>query len=96
MTTAIHFFLVCPNPIDTVAMHKNVARVVLNSNRVTRITPIINKLFWLTIEDSLILKTASLVYSFLQTVYPKYFDACLSSCTSLYNSRRCQGDSELV
>ena len=48
------------------------ARIVSNPSRYTSITPILKKLHWLPVEHRSVLKTATLVYKFLHTGFPKY------------------------
>ena len=51
----------------------------------------LKKLHWLPVEQPMVFKTATLVYKFLHTGFPRYFAPLLSSYTSSY-STRCSKD----
>ena len=53
-------------------------------------TPVLNKLHWLPVEHHTVFKTATLVFRFLHTGFPKYFTPYLSSYSSSYTTRRSQ------
>ena len=50
----------------------------------------LKELHWLPVEQHMVFKTATLVYKFLHTGFPKYFAPYLSSYSSSYNTRRSQ------
>ena len=66
------------------------ARNVSNTSRYTSITPVLKKLNWLPVEQHIMLKTATLVYKFLHTGFPRYLAPYLSSYSSSYRTRRSQ------
>ena len=53
----------------------------------TSITPVLKKLHWLPVEHHSVLKTATLVYKFLHTGFPKYFAPYIYSNSSFYSTR---------
>ena len=66
------------------------ARIVSNTSRYASITPVLKKLHWLPVEQCMVYKTATLVYKFLHTGFPRYFAPYLSSYSSSYSTRRSQ------
>ena len=58
--------------------------------RYTSITPVLKKLHWLPVEQRTVFKTATLVYKYLHTGFPRYFAPYLSSYSSSYSTRRSQ------
>ena len=68
-------------------IQKSAARIVSNTSRYTSITPVLKKLHWLPVEQSIVLKTATLVYQYLHTGFSRYFSPYLSSYSSSYNTR---------
>ena len=75
----------------------NVFRTVLPESLLTprkysHITPVRKALHWLPIKYRSIFKTAVLVYKFLHSGNPKYFEPFLIPRHSAYNTRRSQSD----
>ena len=68
-------------------MQKSAARIVSNTSRYTSITPVLRKLHWLPVEQRMVFKTATLVYKFLHTGFPRYFAPYLSSYSNSYCTR---------
>ena len=68
-------------------IRNSAARIVSNTSKYTRITPVLKKLHWLPVEHRSVFKTATLVYKFLHTGFPKYFAPYISSCSSSYSTR---------
>ena len=66
------------------------ARIVSNTGRYTSITPVFKKLYWLPVEQCTVFKTATLVYKFLHTGFPRYFAPYLSSYSTSYSTRHSQ------
>ena len=64
--------------------------VASNASRYTSITPVLKNLHWLPVEHRSVFKTATLVYKFLHTGFPKYFAPYISSYSSSYSTRRSQ------
>ena len=54
-------------------IQNSATRIVQNTSRCTSITPVLKKLHWLPVEHRSVFKTATLVYKFLHTGFPKYF-----------------------
>ena len=71
-------------------IQNNAARIVSNTSRYTSITPVLKKLHWLPVEQRTVFKTATLVYKFLHTGFPRYFAPYLSSYSSSYGTRHSQ------
>ena len=69
---------------------KQLARIASNTSRYTSITPVLKKLHWLPVEQCIVFKTATLVYKYLHTGFPRYFAPYLSSYSSSYGNRRSQ------
>ena len=68
-------------------IQNSAARTVSNTTRYTSITPVFKKLHWLPVEQRTEFKTATLVYKFLHTGFPRYFGPYLSSYSSSYSTR---------
>ena len=68
-------------------IQNSAARIVSNTSRYTSIAPVLKKLHWLFVEQCTVFKTATLVYKFLHTGFPKYFAPYLSSYSSSYGTR---------
>ena len=71
-------------------IQNSAARIVSNTSRYTSITPVLKKLHYLPVELCSVFKTATLVYKFLHTGFPKYFAPYISSYSSSYSTRRSQ------
>ena len=71
-------------------IQNSAARIVSNTSRYTSITPVLKNLHWLPVQHRSVFKTATLVYKFLHTGFPKYFAPYISSYSSFYNTRRSQ------
>ena len=71
-------------------IQNSAARIVSNTSRYTSITCVLKKLHWLPVEQHMVFKTATLVYKFLHTGFPRYFAPYLSSYSSSYSTRRSQ------
>ena len=54
-------------------IQNSAVRIISNTSRYTSITPFLKKLHWLPAEHRSVFKTATLVYKFLHTGFPKYF-----------------------
>ena len=63
------------------------ARIVTNSCKYTRITPVLRKLHWLPIQFRSEFKLATRVYNFIHTGFPKYFAPHLSTYRTTYDTR---------
>ena len=71
-------------------IRNSAARIVTNSSKYTRITPVLRKLHWLPIQFRSEFKLATLVYKFIHTGFPKYLAPYLSTYHTTYNTRRSQ------
>ena len=54
-------------------IQNSAARIVSNTSRYTSLTPVLQKLHWHPVEQHTVFKTATLVYKFLLTEFPRYF-----------------------
>ena len=70
------------------SIHNSAARIVTNSCKYTRITPVLRKLLWLPVQFRSEFKLATLVYKFIHTGFHKYFTPHLSTYCTTYNTRR--------
>ena len=73
-------------------VQNSLARIVANTTKYSHITPVRKALHWLPIKYRSIFKTAMLVYEFLHSGNPKYFEPFLIPRHSAYNTRRSQSD----
>ena len=71
-------------------IQNSAARIVSNTSRYTSITPVLKKLHWLPVEQRTVFKTATLVYKYLHTGFPRYFAPYLSFYSSSYSTRHSQ------
>ena len=69
------------------SIQNSAARIVTNSSKYTRITPVLKKLHWLPIHFRSEFKLAILVYKFIHTGFRKYFAPHLSTYCTTYNTR---------
>ena len=73
-------------------VQNSLARIVANTTKYSHITPVRKALHWLPIKYCSIFKTAVLVYKFLHSGNPEYFEPFLIPRHSAYNTRRSQSD----
>ena len=52
-------------------IQNSAARIVSNTSQYTGITPVLKKLHWLPVEQRTVFKTATLVYRYLHTGFPR-------------------------
>ena len=71
-------------------VQNSLARIVANTTKYSHITAVRKVLHWLPIKYRSIFKTAMLVYKFLHSGNPKYFEPFLIPRHSAYNTRRSQ------
>ena len=69
------------------SIQKSAARIVINLNKYTRITPVLRKLHWPPVQFRSEFKLATLVYKFIHTGFPIYFAPYLSMYHTTYNTR---------
>ena len=72
------------------SIQNSAARIVTNSSKYTRITPVLRKLHWLPVKFCSEFKLATLVYKFIRTGFPKYFTRYLSTYHNTHNTRPSQ------
>ena len=86
--TATHFTGASPSSIYvTYSAFKIVQPELYQTPVDTSITPVLKKLHWLPVEQRTVFKTATLVYKYLHTGFPRYFAPYLSSYSSSYSTR---------
>ena len=73
-------------------VQNSLAIIMANTTKYSNITPVRKALLWLPIKYRSIFKTAMLVYKFLHSGDPKYFEPFLIPRRSAYNTRRSQSD----
>ena len=71
-------------------IQNSAVRIVSNTSRYTSVNPVLKKLHWLPVEQCTVFKTATLVYKFLHTGFPRYFAPYFSAYSSSYSTRRSQ------
>ena len=72
------------------SIQNSAARIVTNSGKYTRITPVLRKLHCLSIQFHSEFKLDTLVYKFIHTGFPKYYAPHLSTYCTTYKTRRSQ------
>ena len=77
-------------------VQNSLARIVANTTKYSHITPVIKSLHWLPIMHHSVFKTALLVYKFLHSGRPKYFEPFLKPRHSVYRTRRSQSEGVLL
>ena len=77
-------------------VQNSLARIVANATKSSHITPISRSLHWLPIMHRSVFKMALLVYKFLHSGHPKYFECFLKPRHSVYRTRRSQSDGMLL
>ena len=73
-------------------VQNSLARIVANTTKYSHITPVRKALHWLPIKYHSIFKTTMLVYKFLHSDNPKYFEPFLIPRHSAYNTCQSQSD----
>ena len=84
---AIFFSEVSPSSIYLNYNASKVVQLESNTSGYTSIIIVLKNLHWLPVEHCSLFKTATLVYKFLYTGFPKYFTPYLSSNSSAYITR---------
>ena len=77
-------------------VQNSLARIVANTTKYSHITPVRKSLHWLPIVHRSIFKVALLVYKFLHSGHPKYFEPFLKPRHSMYRTRRSQSQGVLL
>ena len=84
--------LSCFNLHKLQSIQNTLARIVTNHRRYAHVTPILKQLHWLPVKYRCMFKTATLVYKFLHSASPSYFQPYLSPSSSSYSTRRSHPD----
>ena len=88
--------LSCFNLHKLQSIQNTLARIVTNYRRYAHVTPILKQLHWLPVKYRCMFKTATLVYKFLHSGSPSYFQPCLSPSCSSYSTRRSHPDCQYL
>ena len=72
------------------------ARIFTNHRKYAHVTPILQKLHWLPVKYRCIFKTATLVYKFLHSGSPSYFEPFLSFSSCPYSTRHSHPDRQYL
>ena len=75
-------------------VQNSLARIVVNTTKYSHITPVRKSLHWFMHRS--VFKTALLVYKFLHSGHPKYFEPFLKARQSVYRTRRSQSEGVLL
>ena len=78
------------------SIQNTLARIVTNHGKCAHVTPILQKLYWLPVRYRCIFKTATLVYKFLHSGSPSYFEPFLSFSSCPYSSRHSHPDRQYL
>ena len=82
--------------LSLIFVNYSAGRILSITSRYASITPVLKKLHWLPFEHRSVFKTATLVYKFLHTGFPKYFAPCISSYSSSSSTRHSQSDGNFL
>ena len=82
--------LSCFNQHKLQSIQNTLARIVTNHRKYAHVTPILKQLHWLPVKYRC--KTATLVYKFLHSGSPSYFQPLLSLSSCSYSTRRSHPD----
>ena len=80
--------LSCFNLHKLQSIQNTLARIVTNHRKYAHVTPILKQLHWLPIKYRCMFKTETLVYKFLHSGSPSYFQPFLSLSSCSYSTRR--------
>ena len=78
------------------SIQNTLARIVTNHRKYAHVTAILQKLHWLPVKYRCIFKTATLVYKFLHSGSPSYFELFLSSSSCPYSTRHSHPDRQYL
>ena len=88
--------LSCFNLHKLQSIQNTLARIVTNHRRYAHVTPILKQLHWLPVKYRCMFKTATLVYKFLHSGSPSYFQPYLSPSSSSYSTTRSHPDCQYL
>ena len=69
-------------------IQNSAARIVTNISKYDHISPVLNSLHWLPVKYRCIFKTCMLVYKYLHSGLPNYFDSYIKRYSSSVRTRR--------
>ena len=84
--------LTCLNPHRLQSIQITLTRIVTNHRMYAHVTPILKQLLWLPVKYCCMFKTATLVYNFLHSGSPSYFEWFLSLSSCSYSTRHSHPD----
>ena len=85
--------LSCINQHKLQSIQNTLAHIVTNHRKYAHVTPILKQLHWLPVKDRCMFKTETLVYKFLHSDSPSYFQKPFLSLSSRsYSNRHCHPD----
>ena len=88
--------LSCFNLHKLQSIQNTLARIVTNHRRYAHVTPILKQLHWLPIKYRCMFKTATLIYKFLHSGSPSYFQPFLSLSSCSYSTRLSHPDRQYL
>ena len=88
--------LSCFNQHKLQSIQNTLAHIVTNHRKYAPVTPILKQLHWLPVKDRCIFKTATLMYKFLHSGYPSYFEPFLSLSSCPYSTRHSHQDRQYL
>ena len=78
------------------SIQNTLARIVTNHRKYAHVTPILKHLHWLPVKYRCMFKTATLVYKFLHSGSPSYFQPFLSLSSCSYSNRHSHRDHQYL
>ena len=78
------------------SIQNTLARIVTNHRKYAHVTPILKQHHWLPVKYRCMFKTATLVYKFLHSGSPSYFQPFLSLSSCSYRTRRSHPDCQYL
>ena len=88
--------LSCFNLHKLQSIQNTLARIVTNHRKYAHVTPILKQLHWVPINYRCMFKTATLVYKFLHSGSPSYFQPFLSLSSCSYSTRPSHPDRQYL
>ena len=88
--------LSCFNLHKLQSIQNTLARIVTDHRKYAHVTPILKQLHWLPVRYRCMFKTATLVYKFLHSGSPSYFQPFLSASSCSYSTRHCHPDHQYL
>ena len=88
--------LSCFNLHKLQSIQNTLARIVTNHRKYAHVTPILKQPHWLPVKYRCMFKTATLVYKFLHSGSPSYFQPFLSPSSCSYSTRRSHPDHQYL